>query len=92
MASLYHHPIYWLRNSALPVILLWAGALAVLAYLELHGWAASWLLVLLTAPAALLALLHGRHALRRVSWAIKTSQASPVRFGAPPVNTIFRGP
>lgn len=72
MASLYQHAIYQLRNSALPLTIFWAGGLSVLSSAELLNWLPRWLLLVVTAPAAFLALLHYLHWFLRLSWVVKT--------------------
>lgn len=72
MDSLYKHDIYRARNSSLPLGVLWVGAFAALAYMELHKSVSQWGLLLITAPTGLAALLHISHATIRLSWAVRT--------------------
>jgi hypothetical protein len=72
MASLYDHDIYRPWNSAIPLALLWIGALTALACLESLAWVPRWVPFLVTAPLAFAALLHYSHSLFRVYWAART--------------------
>lgn len=70
--SLYEESIYKLRYSAIPLLLFWGAVIAALAYANIELGAPRWLLLLLTAPAAFMALLHVYHGYMRLSWAART--------------------